>query len=654
MVDSHSCLPPSDWPATVAGRHMSFPIILDWAASHGLGEAARWLAEQGRYTPDDIVLKDSGVCPPAQLRQSVATLVATVGKAAASRHGVSREGLQAAFIALEFDTTEVKPHSRGQSSGGPGPAGRQATGGGAGIRALPRTGAPPTGPARADLPAVYRSGGKQLGPPDLEEIASLENDVYANSAKGPRLAREKTWNTLARQCGRDPLPLDKGLVTMMGAAFKAARYRSTKIHFQEAVHRHISQGFGSLQADLALHIKNTVRSATRGLTTPARKPSFRFEAFGKEIQLVKQSLKETHSVTKREDFHLLAISLGTWFLARGMEMAGALRQDLEVDLALGTVSWFLPVSKTDPRGTGTRRCLPCTCEGPRHLFGDIDIRRALCPVHLADTLLGVRRRLLPQADAENPEKALFDDGTGMLIFRPTLKKAIRATAERAGTDRQVAQRLGEHAMRVSGAQFLTRLGVPLNTIKTLGRWQSDTVSRYVQDSPLERVALFEQAEGLGPQPPQGRPAPLADTPSGEEARESATPLSAGPIPKRPRAEASLLPGQGRPPGPDDAEVRKLSTLVQDLQKAVQDLLEARRWVLNVKTDTYHLPDPAEQTRPPNSWRTPCGWAYGRTFFQHRAAPPPEYRPCRCVPAHCRPQGPPPDSSSSEESSTCDA
>ena len=63
----------------------------------------------------------------------------------------------------------------------------------------------------------------------------------------------------------------------MGAAFKAARRRSTKIHFQEAARRRIEAGFPALTPAVCLHIKNAVRSATRGLSPPKLKPAFRLE-----------------------------------------------------------------------------------------------------------------------------------------------------------------------------------------------------------------------------------------------------------------------------------------------------------------------------------------------------------------------------------------
>ena len=67
------------------------------------------------------------------------------------------------------------------------------------------------------------------------------------------------------------------------------------------------------------------------------------------------------------------------------------------------------------------------------------------------------------------------------------RKAIASTgAELTSPDPQgqLLHRFNEHVCRVSGSQFLTRLGYPLETVQLIGRWGSDAVRRYVQEAPL--------------------------------------------------------------------------------------------------------------------------------------------------------------------------
>ena len=51
-----------------------------------------------------------------------------------------------------------------------------------------------------------------------------------------------------------------------------------------------------------------------------------------------------------------------------------------------------------------------------------------------------------------------------------------------------SRRFGGHSMRVSGAQWLARLGVPVPLIRSLARWESDTVLRYIKDAHHDDLA----------------------------------------------------------------------------------------------------------------------------------------------------------------------
>ena len=55
---------------------------------------------------------------------------------------------------------------------------------------------------------------------------------------------------------------------------------------------------------------------------------------------------------------------------------------------------------------------------------------------------------------------------------------------RPGPHGEPLPRFGEHVCRVSGAQFLSRLGYSLEAIQLIGRWGSDAVKRYIQEAPL--------------------------------------------------------------------------------------------------------------------------------------------------------------------------
>ena len=93
---------------------------------------------------------------------------------------------------------------------------------------------------------------------------------------------------------------------------------------------------------------------------------------------------------------------------------------------------------------------------------------------------------IPEPDGSHPAKQTIID-----IFR----RAIEYTGtqlERPGPDGRGIHRFSEHVCRVSGAQFLTRLGYNIDAVQLIGRWGSDAIKRYIQDSPLMRPQQVTQ------------------------------------------------------------------------------------------------------------------------------------------------------------------
>ena len=95
---------------------------------------------------------------------------------------------------------------------------------------------------------------------------------------------------------------------------------------------------------------------------------------------------------------------------------------------------------------------------------------------------------------------------------------MRSVAREAGEETtkvfcgKILERFGEHVMRISGAQFLSRRGVKLYIIQLVGRWGSLSVLRYVQEAPLagamqtrstNSTSLAEIIELLKAETPQG-------------------------------------------------------------------------------------------------------------------------------------------------------
>jgi len=93
---------------------------------------------------------------------------------------------------------------------------------------------------------------------------------------------------------------------------------------------------------------------------------------------------------------------------------------------------------------------------------------------------------IPEPDGSHPAKQTIID-----IFR----RAIEYTGTQLqgpGPDGRGIHRFSEHVCRVSGAQFLTRLGYNIDAVQLIGRWGSDAIKRYIQDSPLMRPQQVTQ------------------------------------------------------------------------------------------------------------------------------------------------------------------
>eukprot|EP00971_Amphidinium_carterae_P188297 3737815-Amphidinium_carterae.2 len=68
--------------------------------------------------------------------------------------------------------------------------------------------------------------------------------------------------------------------------------------------------------------------------------------------------------------------------------------------------------------------------------------------------------------------------------------SIQAVASLTGeelTDEEGRRRFNGHTLRVTGAQHLAQVGVPLRLIHLQARWASDSIMRYVRTAPLQNL-----------------------------------------------------------------------------------------------------------------------------------------------------------------------
>ena len=326
-----------------------------------------------------------------------------------------------------------------------------------------------------------------------EALATIEDLTETANSRRTNESLWHSWTEILEAWGQPPLPLTPNKVKMVAASLRAGRYRSAEPYF----HRARMEQLRSMQkpADAATldAMKRYARAIARGIGTSKLKDSIQLELLA----------DHTHP-PKTEAISLLAPTactwpmglfiLGSWWLTRGIE-ATATRTACRL-----TVSWTLPASKTDVKALGATRTHCCTCQrGGNSAWGDK--RDSLCPYHMMRDLIDLNESLFDEY--RSGELPLFSSASGQTLSHPATVDAVRAVANvigeplHRGIDATRLERFGEHCMRVSGAQFLSRaLLWDLFLVQLFGRWGSMAVASYIQEAPLAQASSRPPATSL--------------------------------------------------------------------------------------------------------------------------------------------------------------
>eukprot|EP00435_Cladocopium_sp_Y103_P048273 s452_g14.t1 len=223
--------------------------------------------------------------------------------------------------------------------------------------------------------------------------------------------------------------------------------------------------------------RDYTRSVARGLGPSNLKDSFDVSLLADipvEHMIVPFNMQ---SASHGRDVMLVA----SWFMLRELELASCKWSHMYIENSVTNV--MLPVQKNDTVGSLTLRSLRCACRIRIH---------PLCPVHAARRHLDriqAHSEFRFQADfpiVPNEEGHVTSKHYMVQFFRRTISAAGVALS-RPNAEGQETERFSGHVCRVSGAQWLSRLGMPLNQIQLLGRWSSTAVERYVQLAPLAQI-----------------------------------------------------------------------------------------------------------------------------------------------------------------------
>ena len=365
-----------------------------------------------------------------------------------------------------------------------------------------------------------------------------------------------------------PLPLTPELVQAAGASFKRGGYRSASLYFSAARKEHILQ-FGTISQDVEVIIKDVTRSIERGQGPSKLKDSFNL----RDLSKVDLNMEDE---TFRVDYNMVVV--GCFFLTREIELSATLRRHIRIDETRQTVSWTLPATKTCTQGELTERTHKCMCKS---------LPKQLCPYHCMIDTLELTRESFERTD----DGPLFFEGYQHMSKIYTIE-AIRRVLQKAQipTQRQgaegVVERFHGHCLRISGSQALIRMGFNTTLVMLLGRWGSQAILRYIQDSPLQE---------------------LIDVDAESEAQQRGEPAaSMEPEIKKLRLEHRTVKDQ----------VMSLHDRCDQLAREVAELNTTPPYVVGKKA---HRPDAREKDFNPLLWTTRCGWKYGISKFTRSKA-----------------------------------
>ena len=146
-----------------------------------------------------------------------------------------------------------------------------------------------------------------------------------------------------------------------------------------------------------------------------------------------------------------------------------------------------------------------------------------------------------------------------------------------------SERVSGHSLRVTGAQGLTNLGWHLWVVQLHGRWGSDVVRRYVQDSPLRAASITDRLSPRSSDQPD-----LSAVVAAVVARVGHN---------RPLDASTVQLVSGAP----QVDAETVAALDAERSASIEEPQPfARHFILHLRSGAYHRRIAAQR-------RTACGW-----------------------------------------------
>ena len=409
-----------------------------------------------------------------------------------------------------------------------------------------------------------------------QALKELRKDKSAASAMASRCSWLATWQHFHWLwfASVDWLPLTCESIEAVAAMFKKGRYRSFGNFASRSKEAHIVSGYAWTQ-QLEIERKSCHRSVMRGIGPPRQSGEFSLGLiFG--LGIMHQAL-----ICGAPVMAVASTVIATFWLLREIEMSHLRHRHVALDRIRGTARLTLSASKTDPEAFGCTRSWGCVCQG---------VKTQPCGYCAVVAVVEYNERTFRQEDGlMPPELPLFPQADGSISTKPGVVDMLEQLCESTG---QAVRKedgdaiFGGHSFRITGARWLAALGIEVAIIMLLARWESATVLRYIQESPLRNLtAAYQQAVAK-----QGVPELL------EALSKQVQTLTKGVA-----VQSNHL---------DDVK-NELS----EIKTWKSQVLDMPPFVLNPRSGMMHRTAHASLTVPQSEWRAMCSWRFGQT--KHR-------------------------------------
>ena len=322
-------------------------------------------------------------------------------------------------------------------------------------------------PRRRDMPQLprhHRASSVQAfnaARPENRDAAllALEGGTLASTTRLSNDSRVRFYEQICAAWNVQPWPITVSSIRSFGASLKAGSYRSASVYFAAVSARQVRHLGTPVEDVIRQCIRDTRRSIFRGAGVAALKASFRVACLVVDEPLLPFDLDSADSTC---DMMIIM----SWWMLRELEAASAMCSHLCLNWTRVEVTLWLPVSKTDIRGSMVSRTLACACQ---------ILKQKLCPFHACHRYLQRVKHLLGAAGCQ--DGPLFPASSSLEV--PAKAQIVSAMRRRLGAcgvqlhfeldDGRRMEKFGGHCARVSGAQWLHAMGLPLHMIQALGQ-----------------------------------------------------------------------------------------------------------------------------------------------------------------------------------------